>query len=305
MCVICQNNYDDSTEEIKCIKCETIEVICNIPNLQKLYCESCPNLRCIVNLPNAFIVDCCDCPNLVCITALPRVNKIITTECEKLQAVSETDCLEVLAIADTLLKKLDYEYINLYAMDCSRTSISSFTNLIYLRELYCNECDNITEIDYYDNQIYTLECSCCSQLTILEYLENLHELDCSACDMLKSIKYMPNLTILDCRCCSQLTILEYLENLHELDCSDCDMLKSIKNAPNLTILDCSSCPSLVEIPDNDYEELYYDEGSIIHKKIDPISYKKYIDGCLSIFDEVVSQHNLYDSNLKMIVEEYL
>ena len=109
--------------------------------------------------------------------------------------------------------------------------------------IICN-IENIKELEGYNE----LDCSGCSNLTVIPKIKGLKILDCSGYPNLTVIPNIKGLKNLYCLGCPNLTVIPNIKGLKELRCSKCDKLFVIPRIIGLKNIDCSDCYNLTIIP---------------------------------------------------------
>ena len=87
MCIICRQEYNENTTEIKIYNCGKIQEIPKIPRLEILKCWNCPELQKIPVLPELRDLNCSLCINLQEIPLLPKLIRLICVKCSGLQEI--------------------------------------------------------------------------------------------------------------------------------------------------------------------------------------------------------------------------
>lgn len=87
MCVICDGEYDEETEELNCDNCKELKEIPELKNLIRLNCYGCSNLKEIPYLPKLEGLNCAKCPNLEIIPSLPNLSILKCWNCSSLRAL--------------------------------------------------------------------------------------------------------------------------------------------------------------------------------------------------------------------------
>jgi len=154
MCVICRNEYDDSTTKITC--CSVVRIIPSLPNLIFLDCSN-TQITALRSLPNLIELDC----SRTQITALPSLPILTYLWCDntKITALPFLPMLKELSCSNTPITALP-SLPNLTHLWCNNTKITALPSLPKLIELRCS----YTPITRLPSCIYLSSCRGCPWL---------------------------------------------------------------------------------------------------------------------------------------------
>lgn len=181
MCIICRQEYDNTTTTINCSGCDKVKEIPNLPLLDTLFCDNCDNLEIIPSLSNLSFLSCSNCKNLKQIPNLPYLKILNCHDCSSLQEI--------------------LPYHSIVEIDCRRCpSLFKIEESKTLKDLYCERCPSLKTLPSFQ-KLTRLDCSYCASLeeigrigtiyrkhaiVLFEYIELL---DCSYCPKLKMLQF--------------------------------------------------------------------------------------------------------------------
>jgi Leucine-rich repeat (LRR) protein len=139
MCVICKNEIDQTTINIRCESCPELTTerlkksLGKCENLKLLNCGGCPKISSLNGLENCKKLErlfCHNCPLLISLDSVGDLKELIEIYCVKCPLLSS---LEPLKNCDGLQ--------SLFCCGCPLlTSIEPLKKCKSIRELYCSEC---------------------------------------------------------------------------------------------------------------------------------------------------------------------
>lgn len=130
---------------------------------------------------------------------------------------------------------------------CSYTNIKEFPIFRNnIKSVRCNNCPNLTTLPQWSN-IESVICDDCPLLTALPRWPNIKHVSCNRCPLTK-LPLWPDVETVYCIECQNLTTLPLWPSVKEIYCSDCPNLITLSLWPKIKKINCEDCPNLIEIP---------------------------------------------------------
>jgi len=179
-----------------------VELVRQMPYLQKLDCFSCKNITEIPFINTLRYLDISLCYN---IRRFHLVNKLQTLKCRSLGMI-----------------RLDLP-VSIINLDCSWCiNLTELPYLPFLSFLNCSGCISVSNINSYP-ELRSLMCSGCS-FNKIPLQPKLQDLFCSGCPNLTNIETQPNVSSICCNRCPNLTTIETQPNLDFINSNNCPLL---------------------------------------------------------------------------------
>ncbi|XP_030441989.2 disease resistance protein L6-like [Syzygium oleosum] len=228
---------------------ELPESIQSLSSLQHLSLWGCHELRSLPKLPSSltYLTISCQSPRLPKLSYLIHLEELHLYGCNQLESIPELPSRPLKLCVDSCNKlifaKLDRsKYLEeLSIKNCSSIKRLDLSQLSHLKRLHIEDCNNLVEIQGYDElesleEIVIYRCKSIERM-ILPGLQCLKQLKVSSCDNLVEIqgldmaKSLEALDISDCGSFERLPDLSCFATLTELNLAGC---KALKTLPNLS-----------------------------------------------------------------------